>query len=240
MKLFGCPCHYIISRPLSALAVLFMLCCGLAPVAGTGFLGLQPAPAAAATVLSFDLSARFTSKTSSGAARPARSFKTKVLTRDGRVRVESRLGGTPVVGLYAPPYTYRLLPHTKSGTRYKIRSQGDADLQALLRNPAALRSLLIKNGAKYIGAARLNNVPVEGFSSGNYRGRGEKIQVWLRKSDSLPLKLEWSDKSTQATISWNNYRKQADNASLRALFIAPSNYKIRDTTKPTALVPGLM
>src|SRR5690606_2200267 len=136
-------------------------------------------------------------RTSSGSARPTRRASTKIMTRDGRVRVETKVGGTPVVGLYAPPYIYRLLPNTKSGTRYRIRHKQDADLQALLRNPTSLRATLLKNGARRIGTAKLKGVPVEGFASSNYRKRGEQIKVWLRRSDALPLQLEWSDKSTQ-------------------------------------------
>lgn len=189
---------------------------------------------AAPTVLSFDLTTRITS--GSG---PRRSVSARVLTRNGRVRVESRLGGTPVVGLYAPPYIYRLLPNTKSGTRYRLH-QSDDGLQALLRHPSSLRAMLLKDGAKRLGVAKLNGVPVEGFTSDGFRGRGEQLTVWLRRSDHLPLKLEWRDKSTQATALWSHYKKQADSARLRALFVVPANYKIRDTSKPTTLAPGLM
>ncbi len=222
MKLFPRPNRSF--RRLSVAAVASLLGCALIN------------PAQAEEVLSFNLSARI----STGKSRPTRSASAKVMTRNGRARVESRLGGTPVVGLYAPPYIYRLLPNTKSGTRYRIQQSGDADLQELLRKPSSLRATLIKKGAKKIGNATLSGQPVEGFVSSNYGGRGGQLKVWLRRRDGLPLQLDWKDKSSTFKASWSNYRKLADNAANRALFVAPSSYKIRDTAKATALAPGLM
>lgn len=190
---------------------------------------VQAVPQGAATsTLSFDVTARVA--TSSSVAGPQQLVQAKVLLRGNAARVESSSGGAPSVVLYAPPYIYRLLPQSKAGVRWKIEPRkpsnfADFDPQQLLRDPSQIKVALLRGGAKSVGKSVLGGAPVEIYQAKNFGGRGQTAKVWLRRKDSLPLRLEASGGQFSIVASWRNYARPQLPA---ALFGAPQGYKIRN------------
>lgn len=188
---------------------------------------LRPAPRAVPT-LTFDVTARV------GASGPsaglAQTIQAKVLLRGNAARVESSLGGAPSVVLFSPPYIYRLLPQSKAGVRWKIEPRrasnfAELDPQQLLRDPAKLKAALLRGGAKSVGKGTLGGAPVEIFQAKNFGERGQNAKVWLRRSDSLPVRLEASGGQFKIIASWRNYARPRLSA---ALFTSPAGYRVRN------------
>jgi hypothetical protein len=138
-----------------------------------------------------------------------------------------------VVLLYASPYIYKLLPDVKAGVRWKatrsperlLPDAANFDLQTLLRNPAAIRTALQKQGARRVAATTLNGTPADIFEARNFRGKGQTVKAWLRRTDALPLRLESTSRTLSTIVSWRNYQR----GPLRdALFQVPVGYNIRN------------
>jgi len=186
-----------------------------------------PALAAPIPTLSFDVTARVAATDRS--AGPQQTIQAKVLLRGETARVESSSGGTRAVVLFAPPYIYRLLPDSKAGVRWKIEARKASnfaafDPQQLLREPAKIKAALLRGGAKVVGKGVIGSVPVEIYQGKNFGGRGQNAKVWLRRSDSLPLRLEASGAQFKIVASWRNYARPSLAAGL---FGAPQGYRIR-------------
>jgi hypothetical protein len=182
------------------------------------------------------MTSRFSYKESGGEAGPEQTFNARVYVRGNSARVESAIGGRPLVMLYAPPYVYRLLPTSKSGVRYRLNAAPDAgglpanlSPQALLSNPAAIRAALKNQGARRVGSAKLGGTPVDIFTVANFRGQGMNAKAWLRRSDALPLRMEMTSTRFNVTASWSNY--QRGQALPASLFSVPAGFRMRDATR---------
>jgi hypothetical protein len=212
-----------IARPatfLPCFAVISPLFASVSPVLAA------PAPTSVPT-LSFDVTARV-GALSQGAG-PQQTVEAKVLLRGNAARVESRSGGAPSVVLFSPPYIYRLLPRSKAGVRWKVDPRkpsqfADLDPQQLLRDPAKIKLALLRGGAKMVGKSMLSGVPVEIYQAKNFGARGQNAKVWLRRTDSLPLRLEASGGQFKIVASWRNYTRPRLSSSL---FVSPAGYKVR-------------
>ncbi len=182
--------------------------------------------------LTFDIEAKVTTS-GGGVGALGQKLRARVLLHGNRTRVETTYAGQKSVTLVAPPYIYRLLPKSKAGVRWKMngsRAQSfDAlglDPQELIRNPGKIRALLLQNGAKRVGSSTLNGTAVEVYTLNKPKEQLSSARAYLRKSDSLPLKLEAAGQGLKVLALWSNYARPK---SLPAsLFSAPRNYKIRD------------
>lgn len=190
-------------------------------------LSLSPALAAPApdAGLTFRVSARVGANSG-----PQQLVQARVSLRGRAARIETTTAGTPAVVLFTPPYLYRLLPRSKAGVRWKLDASRPSnvtafDPQTLLRDPSSLKVALVRGGAKRIGVARLNGTPVEIYQGSNLGGRGQRAKVWLRRSDSLPLRLEASGSQLQIVASWSDYARPRLPA---ALFSAPKEFRVRE------------
>lgn len=187
--------------------------------------------------LSFRMTARYSYKESAeDRAAAQQTINAQVHLRGNNARIESTVGGRPLVVLYAPPYAYRLLPSSKTGIRYRLgatpRSGGlPANLspQALLSNPTAIRAALQKQGAKRAGTAQLNGQATDIYTVKNFRGQGQNVKAWLRRSDALPLRMEMTSSRLNAVASWSNYQRGHNLAA--SLFSVPSGYRVRDAAQ---------
>lgn len=197
-------------------------------------------PAKLPNTLSFEMTTRFATKDAQNSnADNEQTVEAKVYVDGQRVRAESQLADRPVVYLYTPPYTYKLLPTSKTGLRYHVTpsslpgaasSLNPQALLPLLQNPGALRAALKQRGAQHIGSAQLGGVPVDIYVSNTYQGKPLKVKAWLRHSDALPLRLEMVSKKLTVTASWHNY--QRGRGLPVALFALPGGYRIRDAQAP--------
>ena len=203
-------------------------------VLGAATLGAAFGPRAQAAPvpnLTFDISARVAAAGSEGG--PKQTLQARVLLHGNRTRVETTYAGQKSVTLIAPPYIYRLLPNSKAGVRWKLEgSRAQAlgglglDPQELIRNPGKIRELLVKAGAKRAGSGQLNGAAVDLYTLSQPKEQLSQARAWLRKSDSLPVKLEASGQGLQVTANWSNYARPQD---LDAnLFRAPKGYSIRE------------
>lgn len=206
--------------------------------------GLLPTCAAAAVkrptrlpnTLTFEMTTRFAAKDAQNAtADNEQTVEAKVYVAGQRVRAESQLGDRPVVYLYTPPYSYKLLPTSKTGLRYRVSpsslpgaaaSLNPQALLPLLQNPGALRAALKQQGAQHIGSSQLGGMAADIYVSNNYKGKPLKVKAWLRHSDALPLRLEMVSKKLTVTASWHNY--QRGRVLPTTLFALPGGYHIRD------------
>lgn len=214
------------SRPATLCLPLCLPLAALLPLfASASPVGAQtPRP----STLSFDVTARVAN--AGAAPGPQQLIQAKVSLRGNAARVESSSGGAPSVVLYAPPYIYRLLPQSKAGVRWKIEPRRasnfvDFDPQQLLRDPSQIKVALLRGGAKSLGLGVLGGSPVEIYQAKNFGGRGQSAKVWLRRKDSLPLRLEASGGQFKLVASWRNYARPNLPA---ALFSAPQGYKVRN------------
>lgn len=178
--------------------------------------------------LSFDITARVGA--SGPYAGPQQTIQAHVSLRGNAARVESSSGGTPSVVLFSPPYIYRLLPQSKAGVRWKIDSKKPSnyasfDPQQLLRDPSKIKVALLRGGAKKIGAATLGGTLVDIYQGKNFERRGQSAKVWLRRSDSLPLRLEASGGQLKIVASWRNYARSNLPASI---FGPPVGFRVRN------------
>lgn len=227
-----------IARPATFLcrfpAFLPLIALGVAALGAPNLAVALAAPVAKAKVpanaqtLSFDVTARVMGL--GQLAGPQQVVQAKVWLRGGAARVESSSGGAPAVVLFTPPYIYRLLPLSKAGVRWKIPPRqpsvyADFDPQQLLRDPAKLKGVLLRGGAKIVGRGALSGTPVEIYEAKNFGKRGQKAKVWLRRSDSLPVRLEASNGQSAIVASWRNYARPKLAA---ALFSSPPSYRVRN------------
>jgi hypothetical protein len=165
-------------------------------------------------------------------AQPQQTFAARVLAKGNRSRIETSLSDRPVVFLLAPPYAYKLLPQSKAGVRWRLDPKttsrfAGTDLQTLLRNPGALRAALQKAGARRVGTAKMAGVASDIYAARNLAGQGGTAKVWLRRGDSLPLRLEATSSMLSTTVSWSNYRRGLPLSD--KLFGVPAGYSVRDT-----------
>lgn len=193
----------------------------------------QSAPSKSEPALAFDLTARVSYKVPGETPLPPQIIKAKVLVSGEKARIETALGGQPSIFLFAPPFTYRLLPSSKAGVRYKIspRSSGGSSLsnyRELLHSPTKLRAALLQSGARKVGEGKQAGVLMEKFEVKDFRGeKGQNAKVWLRKSDSLPARLEISGSNLLINASWSNYSHPSKISSTS--FAPPPGYKIRNS-----------
>lgn len=162
-------------------------------------------------------------------AGPEQTLQARVLLRGQAARIETTSGGTPSVVLIAPPYIYRLLPQSKAGVRWKINpktARAQFDPQELLRDPSKIKVALLRGGAKRTGSGVLNGTPVEIYQARNFGGKGQNAKVWLRRSDSLPLRLESRGGQFEVTASWRDYARPQNLSA--SLFAAPQGFKVRE------------
>lgn len=193
--------------------------------------------AAEPATLSFNIAARV--QAGSGQDAIVRSTNGLVRLRGQQSRIETKLGEQSVVVLFLKPYVYRLLPKSKSGVRYKS-STPSPELQALganwvslLNQPGKIRAELQKKGAKKTGSATLNKTAVDVYSASRWDGKARKVKLWLRRSDSLPLRMESSADGVKILLNWSNYRRGQKLSP--ALFSVPKGYKIRESQAPRAI-----
>ena len=169
---------------------------------------------------------------------PPQTVQAKVLLSGSRARIETQTASSRSVTLFAPPYIYNLLPSEKAGVRYKIpKSRGDAlaggNLQAMLRDPSKIRGALLQGGAKRTGTTVLSGVPVDIFDIAKPVKGFSKARAWIRRSDSLPARLEATRGGIKIVASWSGYTKLASvNA---AQFAPPKGFAIRESQNPPML-----
>jgi len=207
-----------------------------ATVLGTLAVGNGATPVYAAPVpnLTFDISARVTATgASSGIGAAGQKLQARVLLHGNRTRIETTYAGQNSVTLVAPPYIYRLLPGSKAGVRWKMNGSRaksfdglGLDPQDLIRNPGKIRALLLQNGAKRVGSSTLGGAAVDVYTLNKPGEQLSNAKAYLRKSDSLPVKLEAEGKGLKVLALWSNYARPTDLAA--SLFRAPQGYKIRD------------
>jgi hypothetical protein len=189
------------------------------------------APAPSSAGLTFRVTARVGA--TGQFAGPQQTVQARVLLLGPAARVETETGGTPSVVLFNPPYVYRLLPKSKAGVRWKLDTThpsnfNDFDPQSLLRDPSRIKVALTRGGAKKLGNSVLTGVPVEIYEARDFGRKGQKAKVWLRRSDSLPVRLEASGGQMQVVASWRDYARPQNLSA--ALFTAPKGYRVRQVT----------
>lgn len=163
-------------------------------------------------------------------AGPQQLVQARVLLRGQAARIETQSGGTPSVVLFTPPYVYRLLPNSKAGVCWKVDKTTPSNLssfdpQSLLRDPSKLKVALVRGGAKKTGNSVLAGVPVEIYEARNFGQKGQRAKLWLRRSDSLPVRLEASGGQMQIVASWRDYARPKNLSA--ALFAVPKNFRVR-------------
>lgn len=169
---------------------------------------------------------------------PAQTVQARVVLSGSKARIETLGGASRAVVLYTPPFVYRLLPDAKAGVRWKMSKVrgsdfGGFDPQQLLRDPSKIRAALIANGAKRSGVTKLNGVPVEVFDIARPGQRFSKARAWIRRSDSLPARLEASNGGLKVTASWSRYTKIAKVNATQ--FLPPKGFAIRNSQNPPLL-----
>ena len=185
-----------------------------------------------AGALSFHVTARFRYHDGEDGDAPEDSLDAKVLAQGQKARMETKIGGRPLVMIFAPPFLYKVLPLSKSGTRYPLsdvsKNPGLAGFnpQPWLRDPAAIREALRKQGAKRAADSILNGVPVELWNAQKFMGLSGQVKAWLRRADALPLRLEIQTKALTATATWRDYQRVR--AVPGAQFSPPAGFRMRD------------
>jgi len=185
----------------------------LAPLGAASVSSAQAAPA-----LGFDMSMRIAATGKSSMA--PQVVQTHVLLSGQRARVDTSVGGTRAVVLYAPPYVYRLLPAS----------------QQILRNPSLIRTSLLQNGAKLTGKSQLGGVPVDVYQMAKPAQGLSRVKAYLRRSDSLPLRFEAQVNGLQVVAIWSRYTRLPNVAASQ--FTPPKGYSIRETQN-APMIPTL-
>ncbi len=211
---------------LSALTGLLLLGIGQNTVAVAAPKALAP------LTLSFRVKAQFQYSLDAEDATPGDALDAKVVAQGKSARLETSVGERPLVVLISPPYLYKLLPRSKTGTRYQLSKASknpglsSLDPQPWLRDPAAIRANLKNQGAKLVGRAKLNGEPVEIWTATKFMGQSGQIKAILRLSDALPVRVEIKSKQLTATASWRDYQKIKTLPSSQ--FQPPAGYRIRE------------
>ncbi|RYG70011.1 hypothetical protein EON80_08705 [bacterium] len=188
-----------------------------------------PVTSTGVSALTFNVTARLSA--GGPASGPQQTIQARVLLSGKAARIETTTAGTPAVVLFTPPYVYRLLPSAKAGVRWKLKPQGGSNLDSLdpqtfLRDPAKLKAELVKGGAKKTGTGVLSKAPVDIYEAKNFKQQGQRVKVWLRSSDSLPLRLETSGSQYKIVASWRDYARPKNLPA--ALFKAPTGFRVRE------------
>jgi hypothetical protein len=191
-----------------------------------------PATGANST-LSFRVIARFAAREEGrSTAQAQQTMVARVFLKGERARIETRISDRPIVFLLAAPYAYKLLPQAKAGVRWRVgrdaaQEMSGINLQNLLRNPASIRPMLQRSGARKTGSATLNGTQSDVWTARNLGGQSGTAKVWLRRSDGLPLRLEAASRTLATTVSWSDYRRNAPLSD--TLFRSPAGYSVRDS-----------
>ncbi len=192
----------------------------------------QPKIGKSEGALAFHVTARFRYHDGEGGDAPEDSLDAKVLAQGQKARLETKIGGRPLVMIFAPPFLYKVLPLSKSGTRYPLsgasKNPGLSGFnpQPWLRDPTAIRESLRKQGAVRGADATLNGVPVEVWNARKFMGLSGQVKAWLRRADALPLRLEIQTKALTATATWRDYQRMR--AVTNAQFSPPAGFRMRD------------
>lgn len=197
-----------------------------------GALGASAAPSG----LGFDVTARVAATGKN--QMPAQTIQAHVILSGSKARIETRGAGGRSIVLYTPPFVYRLLPDDKAGVKWNLKkvrgtSFGGFDPQQLLRNPSQIRAALLQNGAKRVALSVLNGVPVEVFDVKQPGQRISTVRAWLRRSDSLPLRLEASNGGLKVVASWSRYTKLSNVSASQ--FVPPKGFAIRESQNAPTL-----
>lgn len=182
--------------------------------------------------LTFRVLARLAAKDMhDGSVAATQNFEARVFAKGARARVETIYADRPMVLLLAPPYMYRLLPQAKRGVRYKIGSDSAqvlsaSSLAALLRDPMALRTAILRGGGKRTGVQTLNGQRVELWTANKFAGQTANVKAWLRAGDSLPARLLVTSRGQELSATWRDYRKNAPIAD--SLFSIPPGFRVRE------------
>ena len=184
--------------------------------------------------LTFAMTARLSYKDAEGKT-PAQTINARAMLSGQKARLETNLGGKPMVILYKSPYVYRLLPTSKVGQRYKASALPQlADLMPganpLTPDPKAVRAALLKGGAVKTMSAKYQGVPVDVYESKRFRNRPDTLKAFLRSSDALPMRVQLDSKNFGAVVSWRDYQRPAKLAD--SLFQVPADYRVRTVDKP--------
>ena len=195
------------------------------------------APATSPTSgLGFDVATRVASTGKSQI--PPQTIKARVLLSGTKARIETQGAGGRAVVLYTPPFVYRLLPDSKAGVKWKLSKVrgsevGGFDPQQLLRNPDQIRTSLIAAGAKKKQSTSLGGTPVDLFELSRPGQRFSNARAWLRRSDSLPVRLETSGGGLKVVVSWSGYKKLPNVNATQ--FAPPKGFAIREAQNPPLL-----
>jgi len=190
--------------------------------------------AKAPATLSFNVAGRV--QADSGKDAIVRSMNARVFLRGQQTRIETKVGDQSVVVLFLKPYVYRLLPSSKAGVRYKSNTPSPelqvlaSNWPALMNQPSKIRAALKQKGAKKTGTAKLNGMATDVYSATRWDGKARKMKLWLRKADSLPLRMEMNSDGVKATLNWSNYKKGKTLSP--SLFAVPKGYKVREGQAP--------
>lgn len=194
--------------------------------------------AKAAQALSFDVTGRFTAlQNGRNIGQAPQVLEAHVILSGARARLETQMRDRPVIYLYASPYLYKLLPQERAGVRWKMPAStrgtmyGGIDWQKALRSPKNIAAELKKRGIKKAGSAKLYGQIADlytGVVPGNFEGAaGSTFKAWLRRADSLPLRVETRSRTLYGVVTWKNYRRAAAGAHT---FSVPRDYSLRDST----------
>lgn len=169
---------------------------------------------------------------------PPQTIEAKVLLSGSKARIDTKTASSRSVTLFTPPYIYTLLPSEKAGVRYQMpKSRGDAlaggNLQSMLRDPSKIRAALLQGGAKRTGSTVLNGVPVDIFDFAKPTKGFSKGRAWIRRSDSLPARMEATRGGIKIAASWSGYTKLASVSA--AQFAPPKGFAIRNSQNPPML-----
>jgi hypothetical protein len=182
--------------------------------------------------LSFRVQAQFSYRGNGEDAMPGDALDAKIVAQGQRARVETKVGERPLVVLISPPHLYKLLPRSKTGTRYPLTKAGknpglsSLDPQPWLRSPSTIRATLKNQGAKRIGTSKMNGQAVEVWSASKFMGQTGQVKAILRLSDALPVRVEIKSPQLTATVNWRDYQKIKALPALR--FQPPAGYRIRE------------
>jgi len=191
---------------------------------------------AAPAGLGFDVTARVSATGKN--QMPAQTILAHVVLSGSKARIETRGAGSRSIVLYTPPFVYRLLPDSRAGVKWKLsqtrgNSFGGFDPQQLLRNPSQIRAALLSHGAKRTGVAVLNGEPVEVFDASRPDQKFSHVRAWIRRSDSLPARLEATNGGLKVVASWSRYTRLSNVGA--AQFAPPKGFAIREMQNPPTL-----
>ncbi|RYX80429.1 hypothetical protein EON83_28580 [bacterium] len=169
---------------------------------------------------------------------PAQTIKASVLLSGSNARIETTGASTKSIVLYTPTWVYRLLPASKAGIKWKASGKqassfGGFDPQELLKNPSQMQLALKQGGARRDGSAVINGIPVDIYNVTRPGQRFSKIRAWIRRTDSLPVRLEAISGGLKVTATWSQYTKLSNVSASK--FAPPKGFAIRESQNPPSL-----